>query len=278
MVERYFKLSDLPLKDSLTSLLFVGDSGNPNGVTPIVVGGVAIQIHAESYRALLRRTPDLDLLLPDNIEYEEFIQKVTPRPMEFLKSEGYQVQTKRGRLNNTLKVMRNQNKPNAEELLVHFMQFSPNVWNDFKDYVANQIKFSRQMTYSATGEKVQTVALEELIPLKLQRTIKYGSNRSDLVGPVYSSLIMHAIRGNWGHLAGMPIGDWKETIHKMQSEAGIDDPLKLERVSTYKLSKDIYDLCLAARVINDSLSTFDKDRYEQNVKRIIERRSPQIAL
>ena len=270
MIERYFKLDGPIVRDSVTALMFTEGS-------PVVVGGLAIQIHAREMRSFWRNTPDLDLILPGNIEYENFVSTVAPGPTKFLKREGYQVQTKRGRNNNTLKVMRNQNKPDAEEFLVHFTHFSPRVWENFQDYVERQIEFSKQMYFSSSQDQVQTVALEEIIPLKLQRSIRYGTNRLDLVGPVYPTLIEHAKRGNWGHLAGMPIKDWRLTINKLQEESGKANPLKLEREQTYKLSKDIYDLCLAARVISDSISTFDKDRYEDNIRRILEREqtSPQ---
>jgi hypothetical protein len=263
MVRKYFNLEDQITQDSLTSLR---ELAHP----PIVVGGLAIQLHAPEHKQMWRNTPDVDLLGMNNMEYEVFVETVLPALGKYLKKQGYTFQPKRGRNNNSVKVMKRQNKPDEDSLLVHFTTFSPNVWQEFNDYVQRQTDYSKEVQY-APDNKVRAACFEEILPLKIQRSIKFGTDRLDLVGPIYGSLIEHAKKGDWGHLAGMPLREWKAGISQMQEDLGIKDPLSLERTQTYKLSKDIYDLCLAARVISDSLSDFDKERYEDNLHRIINR-------
>jgi hypothetical protein len=211
------------------------------------------------------------LITEQNIEYADFVENVYPEISRQLRLAGYQVQPKRGRNNNEIKVMRHQNHPDYQQFLVHFTFFSPEVYCGFEDYVQSQIKHAKDITHPDLKTQAKIVSLEELIPLKLRRCTKFGMGREDLVGPVYSTLIEHAKHSNWGFLANQPISEWKAVIEKMQQDTRDDKGvLNLERQSTYKLSKDIYDICLASRVISDRINEFDRTRFEANLKRILE--------
>lgn len=265
----YFKLEDPIVQTSLESLAHFGKDG------PILVGGLAIQLHAEGRPSFSRGTPDADLLSFAPQSYESFSQEMVPTLVPFFKSQGYAVQPKRGRLNNTLKVIKDQNKPHQKLFLMHWTQFSPEVYEDFQDYVAQQIAFAKPFVLRSSEKAIHAVALEELLPLKVQRCRRYGTQRESVVGPLYSTLIENAEHGNWGTLAQLPLLDWKKGIEHMQER--VMDSGNAEEISTYKLSKDLYDIGCAARVISDSITSFDKDRYEANVQRIVHRQQDLIA-
>ena len=221
---------------------------------------------------LLRGTPDVDLLIKDNIDFETFNRDVFPTVAPYLKKMGFQVQPKKGRGNQSIKVMKRQNHPDAEQFLMHWTTFDSGVFAAFSDYIKRQIDFSKTVPYyNQQSGSVRVASLEEIVPLKLKRSTHYGSDREELVGPLYTSLIEHARKGNWGFLASMPLETMREGIKRMQDSLGSDGPYTRERVGSYKLSKDIYDLCLASRVISDNISSFDKDRYEENLHRILDR-------
>lgn len=265
----YFKLEDPIVQASLESISHCGDEA------PILVGGLAVQLHAEGRPAFSRGTPDADLLAFAPQSYEAFAQHTAPQLTAFFKSRGYAIQPKRGRLNNTLKVLEHQNKPNQKLFLMHWTQFSPEVYSDFQDYVAQQISFAKSFTLRASGSVIRAVALEELLPLKVQRCRRYGTQRESVVGPLYSTLIENAEHGNWGTLAQLPLLDWKRGIEDMQERVMASGDAN--EIATYKLSKDLYDIGCAARVISDSITSFDKDRYEANVQRIVHRQQDLIA-
>lgn len=267
MTKTFFELHDDIIGNSLDSLDTLEEK------KPVIVGGLAIQLNAFSMGRLLRTTPDVDLLTHDNVPYDDFVSNVYPEPAKFLKGIDYQVQPKRGRGNNSLKVMSGQNRDDAECFLMHWTVFSPFLYERMLDYIDRQIEFSKNIKYSKVRKDVQVASLEEIVPLKIQRSIRFGSgNMEAFVGPVYSSLIESARKAKWGFLASMPLQEWKGVIERMQEniriKSGYNDP---KLMGPYKLTKDIFDLCLAARVISEDPSTFDKDRYEQNIVRILER-------
>ncbi|MEK6926883.1 MAG: hypothetical protein AABX11_00475 [Nanoarchaeota archaeon] len=265
MSKSYFDLNDDILR---TSLRLLPKDGR---LVPTIVGGLAIQLHAKGYTPFLRDTPDLDLITGDNVSYEDFDREFFTQFRNRLIREGYKVQPKRGRNNHSSIVLRNPNKPNEEKFLVHLTNFSPEVYLNFKDYVKKQIGYQKAIEVPGSKIKVNVASLEEIIPLKIQRSYKYGvgAQSESIVGPAYGVLLENAKKGNWGALTSVPLGDWKTIIERMQQNLDSGGVNALERTNTYKLAKDVFDLCLTARVISDSMSTFDKDRFDENVQRIL---------
>jgi hypothetical protein len=268
-MKTHFSLRDSIVADSLDSLAQVQQQ-------QVVVGGLAIQIHGRDMVKLLRDTLDADLIAAEDISYEDFVEQSVPGMRDYLKARGYTVQQMRGRSGHTAKIMRRENRPDMEQFLVHFTIFTPRVKELMQDYVAKQIQYAQRKKPINCNNEVLVASLEEVVPLKIQRCIRYGVDRETLVGPVYSSLVNHAVQGNWGYLASMPIYDWVGKISRMQGELEVS-PKDEEKVKTYKLSKDIFDLCLASRIISDTLSDFDRDRYFENIQRIVNRNTPPIA-
>ena len=269
MTKTFFELHDDIVGNTLDSLDTLGEA------KPIVVGGLAIQLHASHMSGLLRTTPDVDLLIHENVHFDDFLTDIYPEPSRFLKDIDYQVQPKRGRGNNSLKVMSGQNKKGSEHFLMHWTVFSPFLYEKMLDYIDRQIEFSENVKYSELRKDVKVASLEEIVPLKIQRSIRFGSGDMEaFVGPVYSSLIESARKARCGFLSSMPLQEWKEVIERMQDniriKVGYNDS---NLMGPYKLTKDIFDLCLAARVISESPSKFDRDRYDLNIARILDRES-----
>lgn len=260
--ECYFGINDEIVMDCLDSLYSFEDH------RPIVVGGLAIQIHGAEREKILRKTSDADLL-GSNETFEDFREGTFMEIYPFLRKKGYCVNPKRGRGNNAAQMIKNMNKSNQESFLVHWTLFPRSGYDDFKDYIQKQKEFAKEIVYSKDRRPTLVASLEEILPLKIRRSITHGSKRADLVGPLYEILITNAKKSNWGTLANIPLTDLGSGLSSMQKRLKEDGPYIKERFSTYKLTKDIYDLCLSARLIADSSQDFDKDRYEENLNRIL---------
>lgn len=263
--EMYFGINDKIVQDCLSSLDSLGK------IKPLVVGGLAIQLHASEREKILRKTADVDLLALNNEDFEHFKKNIYPIIHKDLRKRGYSPQMKRGRGNNAANVYKNPNKESQQKFLMHWTHFGPEQYKDFFDYVKRQLAFSQDVIYNSSKNSVRTASLEEILPLKIRRAIIYGGeSKESLVGPLYTSYIDNAKKGNWGVLASVPLGSLGEGLLRMQEQLEKKGPYIRERFGTYKLSKDIYDLCLASRVISDNPNSFDKSRYEDNLVMIIE--------
>lgn len=267
--QHYFGLQSEIVRDSLDSLKYAPKIS-------LVVGGLAIQLHAKDMPSYLRNTPDMDLVQEDqNAEpnLDQFFADFYNPVSEFFKGKGYRTIPKKGRGNNALILTKKHNLPDSQTFLLHLTKFSPRLYEFFfKDYVKRQINYSKEIVYDKDRKSVKAASLEEVIPLKLWRSTRFGTNRSELVGPIYSLLIEDAKRQNWGQLANfLSLPDFKSQIDAMQkkiNEAGLSNR---EQISTYKLTKDIYDILLSSRIISDSMVAFDQDRYQENIARIFHR-------
>src|SRR3989338_10104975 len=185
MVKTYFNLEDTIVGDSLDAISLM------DLVSP-VVGGLAVQIHAHELRKALRNTPDVDLITHENMDFSQFDVGVYKNIRPVLLKLGYHVQPKKGRNNNAVKVIKNPNKPAAQNFLLNYTFFSSNLYPKFVDYIGRQIEFAKKVNYSSSRKEILVASLEEVIPLKLQRATRYGTEREALVGPVYHALIENA--------------------------------------------------------------------------------------
>ena len=261
--ECYFGINDKIVRDCLDSLHIVSEK-------PVVVGGLAIQLHGSEREKILRKTSDVDLLVLSDLSFDDFRQGAFQEVYPFIKRQGYHLVPKRGRGNHAAKVTKNMNKKDQQIFLMHWTKFNPKYYDAFMDYIKKQINFSKDIEYNSQNLPVKTASLEEILPLKIRRATIYGTDREELVGPIYSSLIENAKKGNWGTLASVPLTEMGKGLLRMQRKLEEKEPYTRERFSTYKLSKDIYDLCLASRLISDDMGSFEKDRYEENIARIEE--------
>jgi hypothetical protein len=267
MSRRYFNLNNEIVANSLDSLDALDDQ------KPVIVGGLAIQLNAVERKKLLRNTPDVDILVPENLEYKSFLTNIYPKVSSFLKDIDYRVQPKEGRGNNAVRVMHNQNREDEEVFFMHWTVFSPQVYENMKDYVARQLKYAKIIRYSPLRRPVKVACLEEIIPLKVQRSITFSTGGNEaIVGPVYSSLVESAKNEDWGFLASMPLLQWQCVIERLQENLIDESQINPHILGTYKLSKDIYDICLAAKVIADDPNGFDNHRYRENMRRIVDRK------
>ncbi|MBM3232059.1 hypothetical protein FJZ21_01625 [Candidatus Pacearchaeota archaeon] len=259
-----FDLGDKIVRDSLASLSVV------NSTNPVVVGGLAVQIHCRRKSEFLRDTPDADILTPENMTYEHFLIDIFPRVAEYLRDNGYQVQPKKGRGNHCVKVMEGQNKQDSKTFFIHWTNFGKEVYAGFKDYVQKQINYSRFESFEGV-ENVRVAALEEILPLKVRRAIKFGRDRQDVVGPFYDLLTTDAEYGDWSRLSAFSLEGWKLKIEEMQRKLGrkVASCDYRDMAETYKLNKDLFDICLAARVFNEGLYALDFYDYLNNVDRIL---------
>ena len=275
MPKSCFNLNDKIFRTSLDAISLMPEN-------PIVVGGAAIQIHAAQNYSDLRNTPDLDILIGKNLsDYTQFVSSFFSPVHNFLMRNGFHSQPKKGRLNNAVKVMKNPNHQDEEDFLINLTYFNQGVYECFKDYIAKQIDNAQTAIFPFQHSPIKVASLEEVLPLKLQRAIRHGTDRENIVGVFYPTLIEQAKNSDWESLAAMPIRDWKPGLDRIQSavnDSSIDYDKRSDARSAYKLSKDSYDICLAAKVICDANSTFNNDRYKENLNRIIDRACPDHTL
>lgn len=263
--EIYFGLESEIVRDSLDSLSHAKRE-------PLVIGGMAIQLHAREMPPYLRRTADLDLL-DGNMNFEEFVGAFYNGASAFLRERGYKTAPKKGVGNNALVLKKNPNRPDCQTFLIHLTKFNPRIYDAFfREYAQRQAENSLEVDYDRNRQIVRAASLEEVIPLKLWRSTRFGTNRRDLVGPIYHLLIEDAKKQNWGQLArSLPLLDFKRQMDLMQDKISAHGISDRELVATYKLTKDIYDLILSSKVIADLMVDFNQDRYQENVSRIFSR-------
>lgn len=260
MKKTLFNLEDGIVRDSLDSLATLEED-------PVIVGGVCVQLHARGIPDYLRNTSDIDLITPEKTEYSSFMTNTYPFVSDNLKKKGYKIQPKNGRINNSIIVLKDPNREYENKFLIHFTKPGENIMSVLGEYIQQEMLMSEKIEYDPKRKPVRVLSLEEALPLKLRRSIIFGNNRESIVGPIYSSLVRKAIDSEWGYLAKQPMKEWIGTLNRIQEESQKTRNKNIEQ--TYKLSKDIYDICLSAKIIADEMVEFDKNRYERNNSKIL---------
>ena len=257
MVLTYFTINDKIVQESLVALTQVS-SPERKLESPVVVGGIAIQLHTQDL-GILRPTSDVDLLFfPQMESYQAFAQGVGGQLQDVLRKH-YQVQLKRsrGRPLFEVKVMNGQGNRAREQFFIHFDQVSPEKTERTLHISEREAQHAHELEYQNRILLVKKI--EDIIPYKIKRARKTIKNPTIDVSPLERSLYDEAERGNWAVLAQAPVRTWMGHITQRQYEC--DSEGRKCADPKYILSKDLFDLSLLAQTIEGNPASFNVAYY-----------------
>ncbi len=262
MVLIYFNALEKIVKDSFTA---VKDCTTDSATTsPIIVGGMAIQVHCYQDQDLLRSTSDLDLLYLPRIEsFQQFQDGEGGKILRAIRKSGYQVQLKKSRANYEVKVMDGQGNKAKQLFFIHFDCLSDELFAKTGYISQREVEnaiFHEQGEFAGLYVK----RLEDILPHKVKRVrgkIQAGAQSNPLFGTLYQQ----AERMLWKNLAPLATKEWCNQIADMQNSFPSDEK---SHSPVYDVNKDLYDICLLARKIESSPGMFNRSYYLNSVREI----------
>lgn len=258
MVLLYFTSLEQVVKNSLLAVAAVSEEESKK--SPIVVGGIAVQVHCGHEREQLRPTSDLDILyLPQITEYQDFCRGIGGELRRRLLPDGYQVQLKKSRSNFEVKVMNGQGSKARELFFIHFDNLSPPLYARTKAISEREAENALRMPIPGTETEVYVKRMEDILPHKVRR-LRKKLREAEEQNPLLEMLCSYAERNEWGQLANLSFKEWLEGITQMQNSF---PPTQKVHPPLYSFNKDLYDVCLLARKIEGDPSQFNRAYYLQ---------------
>lgn len=253
MVLSYFRALDNIVNDAARIVANVSTDSYAN--SPVIVGGMAIQLHCLDYPDLLRSTSDLDVFTIESFANRAaFMAGFGDRISRGVREAGYQVQVKKSRNSYTIFMMDGQNSKAKQLFLINFDYSSPK--NHERTKHVSERRASNAVYLKEKG--LHVVRIEDIIPHKLKR-LRGVLRRLDRVENLTMALYEDAEDSKWTNLAGVPLGTWLELITIEQNR--FTDAEKRRSPSLYVVSKDLYDIALLSRVIEGTPGSFNKAYY-----------------
>jgi hypothetical protein len=260
MVLLYFTTSDDIVKGALLSVF----KGQPEDKmkNPVIVGGVAIQLHCQDIHEALRSTSDMDLMyIPQIQNFQAFSNGIGKSIQSNLIEQGYQVQLKKikDRPNYEVKIMNGQGNKAKELFFIHFDMPSPKSSAKTLYITEREVEHAIALDIGSANYPILVKRIEDILPHKLKRVNKIISTL-DTVSSLEKVLFNLADQGNWKDVANAPMGQWLNYILEKQNQLDVN---QRQLPKSYTLNKDLYDICLLARKIEGTPGIFNKAYYEQ---------------
>jgi hypothetical protein len=267
MVRMFFDAHEPIVQRTLECIAEISNSLPPDE-RPVIVGGMAIQLYAYDQRSLLRPTSDVDILDVMNHPYEEFSRGIGADAVPYLGSFGYQIQLKRARDQNELKIMKGQNAHAEELFFAHFTRYAEELFKSTKQVSLREASNAREsrLPYDTSSGTVKLKLIEDIVPYKIKRirtSLESLTKMGETEEPLHRALLLSAEEGDWESLAGFSLPQWCQNLTLMQADlqSDISEGSLQKRRTKYKLNKDIYDLCLLSQVISGKPSLFNRAYY-----------------
>ena len=224
---------------------------------PLVVGGMATQLHALAYPQLLRPTLDLDLTnCEDYSDFRDFSSKLGDPLLKEIRKRGYQAQIKNGRLGYEIKVMNGQGDQAKELFFIH-LDALPQPYRE-QEKIETRERLRNAIILEVQGVPVYVTRMEDIIPRKLKRLREKKKEMTD-GDELLESLHSYAEQGRWDTLSTIPLEEWATRITESQNDFTRN---KVTRPpARYVVSKDCFDICLLSRVIEANPAKFNKAYY-----------------
>jgi hypothetical protein len=252
----YFTIQDKIVKNALDSIYCPKYQSRRE--TPIVVGGIAIQLHCPEMPDALRPTSDIDLLyLPEINNYLHFSQGPANEISACLRAKGYQVQLKKSR-NLPLyevKVMNGQGNKAKEMFFIHFDKVSPEI--EKRTGCISEREAENAIEMQTDNGYALVKRIEDIVPYKIRR-INRILNKNEEGSPLEKSMADLADQGKWSELANTSLEPW--LTHLIDAQNTLEHGKKILPPS-YVLSKDLFDICLLARKIEGNPEKFNRAYY-----------------
>jgi len=254
MVIQYFNINDIIIKDSIKAIATA--TSDNRLISPLIVGGIAIQLHCRNQENLFRSTSDIDLsYIPDIPDYSAFNQGLGTVIKNSLMVSKYQVQLQKvkNRAHYVVRIMNGQGNKAKELFFIHIDKTQTSQGTNANPIKLREIINSTEIHYE--GNRIYVPRIEDIIPLKLKRI---QTNIAKQSSAIERALYSMAENGNWSQLSNISLTYWRDTI--LQSQNTIT-ATKNELYRNYHINKDLYDLCLLAQIIESSPHNFNQSYY-----------------
>ena len=251
MVLLYFTLKDKIVKEAMGSL---SPAGKNRDECPVVVGGMAVQLHCQDMIDRVRPTSDTDVIyIPEINSYSDFSSGIGGEIAEHIKSHGYQVALKKvkHRPNCEVKIMDGQGNKAKERFFIHFDGVPTNKPKSC-NINKRQVENASEIGYS--GSSVYVLRPEDILASKLKRLKRKMIDAGDVSG-LEQALFNTADSARWSELAKTPLEPWLDHIIDVQNSF---PPEQVTLPTRYVIDKDFYDICLLARKIEGTDGMFNK--------------------
>jgi len=253
MVLVHFTILEDVVRNSMDALSDI--STQDKSTSPIIVGGMAVQLHCPERKELLRPTGDIDLLyLPRISDYQEFARGLGGEMQNALRARGYQVQLKRTRSSYEVKIMKGQQAKAQELFFVHFECLPQGQ----QDNLIDKREAENSVELGEREKSIYVIRIEDIIPRKIRRIRRVLEEQGEKADPLHRSLYKLADSGDWGKLAQYTLEDWCTAITTMQAGFSISQKVPPR---DYVINKDLYDLCLLARKVDGQPHLFNRSYY-----------------
>ena len=255
MVLIYFNVLEDIVKKSLITVSSTTESVAQ--ASPIVVGGIGIQLHCFKDRDLLRSTSDLDLLyLPRIASVKDFQEGIGGKVISKIRSFGYQAQPKKSRSNYEVKVMKGQGQQAKELFFIHFDCLSDELYEKTRYISEREVDNAIESEIPELG-RLFIKRIKNILPHKVKR-IRKKLNEGGIVDPLSQSLYRNAEQMKWSSLASYATPMWCMEIAGLQNRFPSDEK---SHSPVYDVNKDLYDVCLLARKIESEPDCFNRSYY-----------------
>jgi len=249
MVLEYFNINDEIVRSSIVSIS--GATTIPEK-SPIVVGGMAIQLYCTGDKDALRSTSDVDLLyLPNIYSFEDFSNGIGKKIIAPFEDTIYQAQLKKikHRDKYVVKIMNGQGQQAKEMFHMHIDKSPFTSEPQLRELDENLA--SSAMIIANYDSPVFVPRIEYILARKINRL----GRKLDKVSSLERSIYTNASQGKWAEVANVPLHPWLDFIVQQQNEITSE---KNNNYRDYHVNKDLYDLCLLARQVEGKDGIFNR--------------------
>jgi hypothetical protein len=206
-----------------------------------VVGGMATQSYLPS---LCRRpTSDIDLSIVRPLNYEAF-KTLSGPVMEFLRDNGYSVETGRGSRAFNLGV----DNPQGDKLLIEFSRRNEKSFNRSKKHLERELVHSKRKIIEGRNSTYSIATPEDIVVPKLVSSINSLARNPELKQYLPSSEVS---------LSDGHIKERLDFINDLR-ESSMDSPSDLEVFEELKLVSDIFDIRILSEIAGVNSRYFDE--------------------
>jgi len=261
MSEKY-TVNDKLVQDSLRAISF---SNSISNIELILVGGMASQLHLrKDYGDFLRPTHDVDTVPSRPIVSHDFKGSLREHMFAFLQNEGYKTTNgKKTRYGFEL-IINDQN----DIFFIHLNKYPKSIYEKNKktkdreaeNAVEFEISSAENIKYS---NRVRAFRVEDIITNKIIRLKKLESHR--VMGPSERENFNILKMERFDNLANINFNDYLVKLIEERAEMqkiAYDTEKFNNKIGTYKIRKDLYDISLLAKGVVDKKLTFDQQYYK----------------
>ncbi len=252
-------LADTIVQDSLEAVTMYNSFCPSHALS--VYGGTAVQLHTFGhYPGLARPTHDVDLDIVPKLTADAFRKDVGEPLAGFLLPYAPQVHV----LNKVYEV--GLRDPDNVPFFVHSYKWTQGGWERQGRSVERRARNATTLAIPTTDAQVKVCRLEDLLATKHARLQIIAMAHHEIPESLHN-LYKKFITRDWGALGEHDLQGWlpevmakKETASVMFDRGG--DEARAAK-HDYVSAKDLFDVCLIAKVVREGKASFDEQYYDR---------------